>query len=49
MIRTRLDNYVIDRDTLAKKTGFTNTALAALLAEVVWLALLLIVVALVSG
>lgn len=49
MIRTRLDNYVIDRDTLAKKTGFTALALIALLTEVVWLAILLIMVAVVSG
>jgi len=49
MIRTRLDNYLIDRDTLARKTGFTALALIALFAEVVWLAILLIVVAVASG
>ncbi len=49
MIRTRLDNYLLDRDTLARKTGFTVVALAALLVEVVWLALILLVIAIVSG
>jgi len=44
-----LDNYLIDRDTLARKTGFTALALIALFAEVVWLAILLIVVAVASG
>lgn len=42
---TRLVNYTTNRDTLARKTRATVIALGALIAEVVWLAVILIVVA----
>ena len=45
MIAARLANELINRDTIARKTRSTVIALAALIAEVVLLAVTLIVVA----
>lgn len=49
IMRSRLANFVLDREEIARKTGFTVVALIFLLAEVAWLALLLIVVVFMAG